>query len=179
TSLAFQLNTTVFAPGGLAVTGAGRKLFAVADDFDLAGGNTVNDQETLDGLAPTFAQCQVVLLGATLVTIPVQYDAGVRITLQVSRVRLQRHVGFRTQTAAVEFEIEDTYFTQSLTFRRLSLLLLHQTLVLQLFRRQSAHFSAHAAVGCGTGVVHTAGVLGCSATACNESCQRYRDQRLA
>src|SRR5207342_1092059 len=78
-----DLDATILGPTILVGVGAGRPLFAIADDGDLAAGTAIGLKCGRDGVAAALAQAQVVFTAAALVGIAFQRHARGRTIAQV------------------------------------------------------------------------------------------------
>src|SRR5690348_11126550 len=88
---------------------AERPFFAVADGFQLVGGNTERDQRISGGRSAAISERQVVFSRASLVAVPLDGDDEVAIhredLLERGGVGLQNGLVLRTDVALVVIEV--------------------------------------------------------------------------
>ena len=83
------MGAAVLRPAGLGVLGAGRPLFAVADDRDTGRRHAVRDEVVHRGLGAPLAQRHVVLVGAALVAVALDQEQPVTVRLQPRRIGVE------------------------------------------------------------------------------------------
>jgi len=98
------------------------ELFAVTDGRKTIRGDSEINEVAFCALCSLGTQCQVILAGSTLVTMPFNLDPDLRIPFQPGGVTLEDLPGIGTKIATIEVEIDVSKRAFLSTFAQSSLL---------------------------------------------------------
>src|SRR3954462_1640787 len=101
-----EVIATVLLPAGLVVLGANRALLAVRHEVEAICRNAVVNEVPLGACRTALAEGQVVLVGATLVSVTLDTDSHARVSLQPGEFRIECSGRIRSDRRLVEVEVD-------------------------------------------------------------------------
>src|SRR4051812_25321775 len=101
-----EVVATVLLPAGFVVLGANRALLAVGHEVEAICRNAVVNEVPLGGSRTALAEGQVVLVGATLVSVTLDTDSHTRVSLQPRDLAIECSSRIRSDRRLVEVEVD-------------------------------------------------------------------------
>src|SRR6476646_1031639 len=101
-----EVVATVLLPAGFVVLGANRALLAVRHEVEAICCNSVVNEVPLGGSRTALAEGQVVLVGATLVSVTLDTDSHTRVSLQPRDLLIECCSRIRSDRRLVEVEVD-------------------------------------------------------------------------
>src|SRR4051812_4465357 len=101
-----EVIATVLLPAGFVVLGANRALLAVRHEVEAICRNAVVNEVPLGACRTALAEGQVVLVGATLVSVTLDTDSHARVSLQPGEFRIECSGRIRSDRRLVEVEVD-------------------------------------------------------------------------
>src|SRR5689334_5735336 len=101
-----EVVATVLLPAGFVVLGANRALLAVRHEVEAICCNSVVDEVPLGACRTALAEGQVVLIGATLVSVTLDTNPHSRVSLQPWNLRVECCSRIRSDRRLVEVEVD-------------------------------------------------------------------------
>jgi hypothetical protein len=103
-------------PAGLILLPAERKLFTVANSRQRTRRDPQIDEITLYARCPFSSQCEVILAGSTLVTVPFNLNAALRIRFEPCGVTFKDLPHIRAKIVTIEIKVDVSKRTFFSTF---------------------------------------------------------------
>src|SRR4029077_15151139 len=101
-----EVIATVLLPAGFVVLGANRALLAIAHEVEAICRNTVVNEVPLGRSRTALAEGQVVLVGATLVSVTLDANSHSRVSLQIGNLHIECCSCIRSDRRLVEVEVD-------------------------------------------------------------------------
>src|SRR3954467_6186760 len=101
-----EVIATVLLPAGFVVLGANRALLAIGHEVEAICRNAVVNEVPLGACRAALAEGQVVLVGATLVSVTLDTDSHTRVSLQPREFRVECSGRIRSDRRLVEVEVD-------------------------------------------------------------------------
>src|SRR3954470_18942628 len=101
-----EVVATVLLPAGFVVLGANRALLAVGHEVEAICRNAVVNEVPLGACRTALAEVQVVLVGATLVSVTLDTNSHTRVSLQVRNLPIECRRRIRSDRRLVEVEVD-------------------------------------------------------------------------
>src|ERR1700674_2257369 len=101
-----EIIATVLLPAGFVVLGANRALLAIAHEVEAICRNTVVNEVPLGRSRTALAEGQVVLVGATLVSVTLDTNSHSRVSLQPRNLHIECRSRIWSDRRLVEVEVD-------------------------------------------------------------------------
>jgi hypothetical protein len=99
------MSPTIFLPASFASTKTKRFFFAIAYNMHISGTHPLRYQIFLGGMSPSFSQSYIVIIGAPLITMALDFHMHARIAFEELCIFLKDRPGIIVQIILIKFEV--------------------------------------------------------------------------